>query len=245
MAERVQKLLANAGHGSRREIERWVSAGRVRVNGDVAELGQKVSADDDVTIDGRRVNLHAAKHQKAKYLRYNKPAGEICTRRDEQQRRTVFQSLPRVRGARWVAVGRLDLNTSGLMLFTTDGELANRLMHPSNAIERRYMVRVHGSPSEALLEKLVTGVELDDGPAKFDTLTERNRGTSNQWFEVSLREGRNREVRRLWEAVGCSVSRLTRIAYGPIQLDKKLRQGQYAFLTDEEAAALKAIVGNA
>ncbi|MEO1034621.1 MAG: pseudouridine synthase [Pseudomonadota bacterium] len=242
MQERLQKLLANAGHGSRREIERWIESGRVAVNGDTAVLGQKVSGDDHVTVDGRRVNLTAAKHRKALYLRYNKPAGEICTRRDEQHRRTVFQSLPKVRSGRWVAVGRLDLNTSGLMIFTTDGELANRLMHPSNAIERRYLVRVHGSPSEDIQRRLIVGVDLDDGPARFESLVERNRGGANRWFEVTLKEGRNREVRRLWETVGCSVSRLTRVAYGPIKLDKKLRQGQYAYLTDEEAQELKKLV---
>ncbi|MEM8984131.1 MAG: 23S rRNA pseudouridine(2605) synthase RluB [Pseudomonadota bacterium] len=242
MAERVQKVLANAGLGSRREIERWIQAGRVTVNGAAAELGQRVTGDDDLYVDGRRVNLAGARHRKIQYLRYNKPPGQICTRRDEQRRPTVFQSLPKVRGGRWVAVGRLDLNTSGLMLFTTDGQLANRLMHPSNEIERRYMVRVHGSPSDATLQTLTAGVELDDGLAKFATLTERSRGGSNRWFEVTLREGRNREVRRLWEAVGCSVSRLTRIAYGPIQLDKKLRQGQFAYLTDDEAQALRRLV---
>ncbi|MEM1262671.1 MAG: 23S rRNA pseudouridine(2605) synthase RluB [Pseudomonadota bacterium] len=242
MAERVQKLLANVGLGSRREIERWIQAGRVTVNGEPAELGQRVSNNDQIFVDGRRVNLTGARHRKAQYIRYNKPPGQICTRRDEQRRPTVFESLPRVRGGRWVAVGRLDLNTSGLMLFTTDGQLANRLMHPSSQIERRYMVRVHGLPSDEVLQKLTTGVELDDGPGRFATLSERNRGSANQWFEVTLREGRNREVRRLWEAVGCSVSRLTRIAYGPIQLDKKLRQGQYAYLTDQEASALRELV---
>ncbi len=242
MSERVQKILANAGFGSRREIEQWIQAGRVSVNGVVAELGQKISSTDQVAVDGRRAHLGNAARQQALFLRYNKPAGEICTRRDEKDRPTVFASLPRPKAGRWVAVGRLDLNTSGLMLFTTDGELANKLMHPSNEIERRYLVRVHGKPSDDALAALVEGIELDDGPARFATLTQRNRGASNLWFEVTLREGRNREVRRLWEAVGCSVSRLTRIAYGPIQLDKKLRQGKYAYLTEQEAMSLRKLV---
>lgn len=244
VADRLQKALANAGLASRREAETWIRAGRVSVNGEVAELGRKVESGDKVTLDGRQVLGSDKDPAKPQYLKYHKPAGEICTRKDDQGRRTVFQSLPKLRGARWVAVGRLDINTSGLMLFSTDGAFANQLMHPSTGLLRRYLVRVQGTPSDKDLESLQTGVELDDGPAKFESIQRRGSGSTNNWFEVELGEGRNREVRRLWEAVGFRVSRLSRIAYGPIVLDKSLHRGKSAALATTELDMLKKAIKN-
>ncbi len=239
MSDRLQKVLANGGIASRREAERWIAEGRLSVNGEVAILGCQVEPDDEIELDGRRILGDSARQTKPQYLKYHKPAGEVCTRRDEQGRRTVFQSLPRIKGARWVAVGRLDINTSGILLFTTDGEFANRLMHPSSGLQRRYVVRVQGEPTDEQLESLTTGITLDDGMAKFESITRRGAGKTNNWFEVVLREGRNREVRRLWEAIGCRVSRLSRIAYGPITLEKSVRRGGYAMLTTGELAQIQ------
>ncbi len=244
MADRLQKALANAGLASRREAETWIKAGRVSVNGDVAELGCKVEPGDKVTVDGRQVLGRDKDPAKPQYLKYHKPAGEICTRKDDQGRRTVFQSLPKLRGARWVAVGRLDINTSGLMLFSTDGAFANQLMHPSTGLMRRYLVRVQGAPSDKDLETLQAGVELDDGPAKFESVQRRGSGSTNNWFELELSEGRNREVRRLWEAIGYRVSRLSRIAYGPIFLEKSLYKGKSAPLTSTELDMLRKAIKN-
>jgi 23S rRNA pseudouridine2605 synthase len=218
--ERLQKLLASAGHGSRRTIEDWIRAGRVTVNGKAAELGLRATLDDDIRLDGKPLNL-VSRAQQHELLLYHKPLGEVTTRSDPRGRPTVFDRLPAAAGGRWIVVGRLDVNTSGLLLFTTDGDLAHRLMHPSSEIEREYLVRVRGTPTVDTLERLLRGVTLDDGPARFDSVTAEG-AASHGWFRVTLHEGRNREVRRLWEAVGHEVSRLTRIRFGTIELPKDL-----------------------
>jgi 23S rRNA pseudouridine2605 synthase len=236
MPERLQKMLANAGHGSRREIETWISAGRVTVDGQVARLGDRAEPTSDVRIDGKPLLLAAAIAREV--LMYNKPAGEVTTRNDPEGRPTVFDHLPPPRSGRWIVVGRLDTNTTGLLLFTTDGALAHRLMHPSSEIEREYLVRVHGQPDAATLQRLRQGVVLEDGLACFERLEATGSSDSHAWFRVSLREGRNREVRRLWSAVGFEVSRLKRLRYGAIQLPEDLGGGQCRLLGSELAKLL-------
>jgi 23S rRNA pseudouridine2605 synthase len=246
MQERLQKVLAQAGLGSRRQIEQWISAGRVVVDGKPAELGQKVSGRERISVDGRPVRIVVAGKVPPEVLAYHKPVGEVCSRADPEGRPTVFEALPRPRQGRWVSVGRLDINTSGLLLFTTDGELANRLMHPSQEIEREYAVRVLGEVDRPMLERLVEGVELEDGMARFVSVTEAGGSGANRWFHVVIKEGRKREVRRLWEAQGVTVSRLTRVRFGPLALERGLRQGRWRPLTPNEqkqlyqAAGLKA-----
>lgn len=241
MAERIQKVLANAGIGSRRQIEAWIEAGRVRVDGRPASVGQPLEGGERVTVDGKPVRLRQAKS--ARTIVYNKPAGEVCTRDDPEGRPTVFQRLPRLHGARWVAVGRLDINTTGLLIFTTDGGLANSLMHPSSEIERRYAVRVLGEAPEEALRRLTSGVELEDGPARFESVEPGGGQGVNRWYLVTIREGRNREVRRLWEAVGLTVSRLIRTGYGPIDMGPRLEQGKFRDLDESELAAVYRAVG--
>jgi 23S rRNA pseudouridine2605 synthase len=221
--ERLQKLLANQGMGSRREIETWIAAGRIKVNDVVAALGVRASTADRIELDGKLLKL--TKPATAEVLIYHKPAGEVTTRSDPENRPTVFDRLPPPRAGRWIVVGRLDTNTTGLLLFTTDGELANRLMHPSGEVEREYLVRVRGVPTAATLKQLEQGVVLDDGPARFDRLTVGHAAEGHSWFQVVLCEGRNREVRRVWEAVGHEVSRLSRIRYANILLPRDLRPG--------------------
>jgi 23S rRNA pseudouridine2605 synthase len=224
---RLQKLLAEAGLGSRRAVEEWIRGGRVTVAGRIARLGDRASRGDDVRLDGRKLELGDAGTAR-ELLLYNKPIGEVTTRRDPAGRPTVFDRLPEPRRGRWIAVGRLDVNTSGLLLLTTDGGLAHRLMHPSSEIEREYLVRVRGRPGREVLQRLLEGVPLEDGVARFDRITaaatDRAAG-SHSSFRVVLHEGRNREVRRLWSAVGFEVSRLLRIRYGPIELPRALRPG--------------------
>ncbi|MDH5613066.1 MAG: pseudouridine synthase [Gammaproteobacteria bacterium] len=223
--ERAQKALSRMGFGSRREVERWIEHGYVKINGEVIKLGTKVKEGDLAEFNGKRIVIRAAKAE-VRVLAYNKPVGEICSRKDEEGRPTVFKRLPRLTNSRWVSIGRLDINTSGLLLFTNDGELANRMMHPSHEIEREYAVRVIGEVTEDKLKQLKKGVELEDGPAHFDDIVDVGGEGRNHWYHVVLREGRNREVRRLWEAVDVTVSRLIRVRYGDIVLPRDLRQGK-------------------
>ncbi len=220
--ERVQKALARMGFASRREIERWITDGKIRINGEVAEPGAHVKEGDWVQFNDKRIIIRPAKEE-VKVLIYNKPVGEVCTRKDEKNRPTVFKKLPKLSNARWVGIGRLDINTSGLLLFTNHGELANRLMHPSQEVEREYATRVIGDVTQQKLQQLLKGVELDDGPASFDSIVDAGGEGKNHWYHVVLREGRNREVRRLWEAVDVTVSRLIRLRYGSVQLPRDLR----------------------
>lgn len=236
--QRLQKLIAQAGLASRRQAETWIEAGRVQVNGEPARLGDRATPDDVVTVDGRPLPESA---ETCQVVAYHKPAGQITSRSDEQGRPTVFDNLPELSHGRWIAVGRLDFQTSGLLLLTTDGQLANRLMHPSGQVQRRYMARVRGTPNREQLERLTTGVDLEDGVAKFEYIREKRGKGSNRWYEVALREGRNREVRRIWQAVGLEVSRLIRIGYGPISLDQGHPAGEVRWLSKKEIQALKDI----
>ncbi len=238
MSERIQKYLAQQGIASRREIERWVTAGRIKVNGKLAELGCQVTPKDRISIDGRTIRV-ATKKQVTEVLLYHKPAGEICTRDDPEGRPTVFNKLPRPQTGRWIAIGRLDFNTSGLLIFTNNGELANQLMHPSSEIEREYAVRVFGAISPEILTKLQKGVRLEDGMAHFNSIADAGGRGSNHWYHVSLSEGRNREVRRLWESQGVTVSRLIRVRFGNVLLPKGLRQGQTVALNKQEIRQLQ------
>jgi len=241
MTDKLQKVLAAAGYGSRRELEQWISDGRVQVNGKVAKLGDRVSPDDTVVVDGKKAKLLPA-DQRIRVLVYNKPEGEVCTRSDPEGRKTVFDHLPRLTGERWIAVGRLDISTTGLLLFTNNGELANRLMHPSYEIDREYLVRIHGSVDDAMIKRLREGVLLDDGIAKFSDVVPGERVGSNGWYTVALMEGRNREVRRLWESQGVEVNRLKRVRFGPIFMPSYVRRGQWIELDDKSLADLLAVI---
>jgi 23S rRNA pseudouridine2605 synthase len=243
MPERLQKLIANAGMGSRREVEGWIEAGRVAVNGRTASLGDKATASDRVTVDGRAVRLATAESLPCRVLMYKKHSDQIVTKKDPEGRQTVFRGLPYLKTGRWLAVGRLDINTSGLLLMTTDGELKRRLEHPSYELEREYAVRVHGAVDDAMLERLVNGVELEDGPGRFDQITVAGGKGTNQWFNVILREGRYRLVRRLWASQGVEVSRLVRVRFGPVPLPGGIKAGRYQEMTPVQVSALAQAVG--
>ena len=227
---RLQKLLAGAGLGSRRTVEEWIRAGRLSIGGRTAQLGDRATPQDDIRLDGERLKLEAAQPGSREVLLYYKPVGEVTTRSDPQGRPTVFERLPAPAAGRWISVGRLDVNTSGLLLLTTDGELAHRLMHPSSEVAREYLVRLRGRPGPEILRQVLSGVPLEDGPARFDSLMPGEgeaelADASHSTFRVVLHEGRNREVRRLWNAVGFDVSRLLRVRYGPIELPRDMRPG--------------------
>lgn len=243
MSEKLQKVLASNGIGSRREMEKWIEQGRISVNGKVATLGDRVEPTDQLRVDGNPLS-RAKEKSPCRVLMYNKPEGELCSRNDPEGRPTVFDRLPHIVGERWIAVGRLDINTSGLLLFTNDGELANRLMHPSHEVEREYAVRIFGEVTPAVLRTLCKGVELDDGIAKFNHIHVRPSDDEavNQWFNVTLSEGRNREVRRLWESQGVQVSRLIRVRYGNLEMFKRLPQGAWIELDLDNINALRKMV---
>lgn len=239
--EKLQKLLARAGFGSRRELETWLAEGRVTLNGKLATLGDRASLADRICVDGKPVSMQRLEGPRVRVLLYNKPIGEICTRSDPEKRPTIFDRLPPLEKGRWVAVGRLDLNTSGLLIITSDGELANKLMHPSARIDREYLVRVMGPVDNEMLQRLREGVELDDGVARFTDVAPMHKDDSdsiNRWYCCTLMEGRNREVRRLWESQGLRVSRLKRVRFGPVFLANKLPEGRWQELTPGELAIL-------
>ena len=237
MDEKIQKRLAGYGLASRREIERWIEAGRITINGQPAQIGARVGDSDLIEVDGKPVKAAETSAQ-VRVLIYNKPADEVCTRHDPEGRPTVFERLPRLSGERWIIVGRLDINSSGLLLFTNHGELAHRLMHPRYEITRVYAVRVLGSVSEDTLTRLLGGVELEDGIARFVSIEDAGGTGANHWYHVTLKEGRNREVRRLWEAVGHTVSRLHRISFGPVQLPRSVKPGHHADIEPDVLTSL-------
>jgi 23S rRNA pseudouridine2605 synthase len=243
LEERLHKVLANAGLGSRRMLEVRIQSGEVELNGSPAEIGASVHAGDRVVLDGKQFVVATDSRDDTEVLIYHKPEGVLTTRDDPEGRPTVFEQLPRLKGARWVAVGRLDINTTGLLLLTTDGELANALMHPKSGLEREYLCRVHGEVPDEIIERLKAGVELEDGPARFDEIAVISRGGSHSWFRVVIREGRNREVRRLWDSQGFLVSRLKRIRYGTIELPRALRRGECEALDAEGVKQLREHTG--
>jgi 23S rRNA pseudouridine2605 synthase len=242
-SEKLQKVLARAGIGSRREMETLITEGRVSVDGKVATLGDRVGPSVAIRIDGHAITAKPAEDVICRVLAYHKPDGEMCTRKDPEGRPTVFDRLPRIQDARWVAVGRLDVNTSGLLLFTTDGELANRLMHPRHEVEREYAVRIFGEVDDKMLNRLRLGVQLEDGPAKFDKIVRAGGEGLNNWFNVTLQEGRNREVRRLWETQEVQVSRLIRVRYGDVKLEKSMPRGGWMELPLDKVNYLRELVG--
>lgn len=237
--ERIQKVLSQLGLGSRREIERWIQEGEIKINGTVAKLGDKVSAQDQLMVKNKRVQLLQDKPSATRMLIYYKPVGEVCSRHDPIFKQTVFKRLPQITNGRWVQVGRLDLNTAGLLIFTNDGELAHQMMHPKFEMEREYAVRVYGQVSEAMISVLQQGVELEDGPAKFKQINYAGGEGLNSWYHVILTEGRHREVRRLWQSQGVEVSRLIRIRFGSIQLPRFLSQGKWIEMTKQEVDKFK------
>jgi 23S rRNA pseudouridine2605 synthase len=242
--EKLQKVMARMGLASRREIEAWIKAGRVKVNGVDASLGQRVDLHDAIAIDGRLLKREEAAESVRRVIIYNKPDGEICTRDDPEGRPTVFDRLPRPKEGRWINIGRLDINTTGLLMFTTDGELANRLMHPSYQMDREYAVRVRGEVDEEMIERLKAGVMLEDGPAKFTDIKEAPGGEGfNHWYHCVVMEGRNREVRRLWESQGLVVSRLKRVRFGPVFMTSDLPMGRWREMGQREVDILSEEVG--
>lgn len=246
MSDKLQKLLAHAGLGSRREIETWISDGRVSVNGKRAKLGDRGDVSDRILLDGKLLRLSSAESEQIKVIMYHKPEGEICTRKDPKGRPTIFENLPGIPNGRWVSVGRLDLNTSGLLLLTNNGELANRLMHPSTGLEREYLVRIRGAATLETINKLTKeGVDIDGTVARFERVLASDMAEegTNHWYKVVIKEGRYREVRRMWDAVGHTVSRLKRIRYGTVKLTRDVKRGQYEKVAPQQLEKLVNSVG--
>jgi len=239
---RLQKLLAQAGFGSRREIEDWITQGRLRLNGKLAQLGNRATPRDKIELDAKPLVFEQASDE-VRVLMYHKPEGELVSRHDPKGRPTVFAHLPRIKGAKWMSIGRLDYNTSGLLLFTNSGELANGMMHPRFGIEREYAVRVFGGLADGEVERLQSGVTLDDGKAAFGKVLPAGGEGTNRWYRVTLKEGRNREVRRLVEALGKQVSRLMRLRYGTVVLPEDLRPGEWRELAAAEVTGLLQALG--
>jgi 23S rRNA pseudouridine2605 synthase len=239
--ERIQKALARMGYGSRREIERLIGEQKIRINGQLAKIGDHVKAGDKINIGHRRAII-TSDVKRIRVLLYNKPEGEICTQKDDEGRKTVFESIGRLKEGRWISVGRLDINSSGLMLFTNYGDLANHLMHPSSEIEREYAVRVNGEVTSDIIKNLLKGVELEDGLLKFDQIIDAGGQGANHWYHVILKEGKNREVRRLWQSQDMRVSRLTRVRYGNLVLPRDLKVGRKVELSLDEIKTLFADV---
>ena len=238
--DKIQKILANEGVASRREIERWIEKGRIMVNKQLAQLGQRIDPKKDkVAIDGKPVRFTKNNITKTRVIIYHKPEGEICTRNDPEGRKTIYDQLPKIHHGRWISIGRLDINSSGLLLLTNDGELANQLMHPSNQIEREYAVRVIGEVDNAIISRLKQGVKLDDGFAKFNRIKFSGGSGLNQWYHVVITEGRNREVRRLWASQNITVSRLIRIRFGNVFLPRNLRRGAFEELSADVVKQLR------
>lgn len=243
IGERIQKVLARGGIGSRREIERWIEEGRLKLNGTVVALGTRLKPGDRLLLNDRVIHWEKYTLQPTRVLLYHKPTGEVVTRRDPEGRPVVFTQLPKLSSARWIAVGRLDINTSGLLLVTNNGELANRLMHPSTQVEREYAVRILGEVSDFTMEKLKQGVELEDGKARFDAINFAGGEGANKWYHVIVSEGRNRLVRRLWESQQVTVSRLIRLRYGPVVLPERLKTHSFYELTEKELELLFEFAG--
>ena len=242
MTEKLQKVLARAGFGSRREIESWIAKGRIKVNGKVAVVGDRVTDDDKIIVDGKKLAPQKKIREDRRVILYNKPEDEVSTRSDPEGRRTVFDKLPPLKHGRWVSVGRLDLNTSGLMLFTTDGELANKLMHPSSEIEREYAVRILGNVTPEMVQEMHKGVIIEDHLCRFTDIQHYGGEGINQWYHVVLLEGRNREVRKLWESQGVKVSRLKRVRFGPLFIPSSVVKGRFNELGKTEIEKLLKLV---
>jgi len=236
-SQKLQKVLAAAGFGSRREMEEWISSGRVSVNGEVATLGTRITEEDRVLADRRPVRWPFGLAL-PRVLIYHKPEGEIVSRDDPGARQTVFDNLPRIKNGKWIAIGRLDFNTEGLLIFTSDGELANRLMHPSFAVEREYAVRIMGELTREHMQQLTSGIELDDGLARFERIMEEGGDNSNRWYRVVIREGRNREIRRMFAEVGMMVSRLIRVRFGVVNLPARVKRGKMMELDVKQIVTL-------
>ena len=242
MSEKLQKVLARAGLGSRRALEEWISQGRVSVNGSVVKLGERVTAEDVIRVDGRVVQVRSEEETPRRVLMYYKPEGEVCSRHDPEGRTSVFDRLPSLHGMRWISVGRLDINTAGLLLFTTDGELAHRLMHPSAEVEREYAARIFGEVTDENLKAVTQGVMLEDGMCKFARVLDGGGEGINHWYHCIVREGKYRMVRRLWESQDLQVSRLIRIRYGSIVLPSTLKTGMFQDLDEDQVNSLTDLV---
>lgn len=242
MSEKLQKVVARAGFGSRREIESWILQGRIKVNGKVAPIGKRVSDEDKIIVDGKKLSPQKKNRLAPRVILYNKPEDEICSRKDPKRRATVFDKLPSLKHGRWISIGRLDINTSGLLLFTTDGELANKLMHPSSMIEREYAVRVMGEVTPHMVQSMYEGVMIDDHLCRFTDIQFYAGERANRWYHVVIMEGRNREVRKLWESQGLKISRLKRVRFGPIFIPSSVKRGELQELSKNEIGKLTKII---